>query len=424
MQKLYLQIPEPLHVRMTEYCGDSGTPIFRLFEDAIAHASERGTRFWHTSVAYLPKRRNGRRAVDDTWISVGTQISTGHAEQLKDLCAEPKRFKSDVLTAVLYYYLNRPGPSRITAAAAMELLLYPSFRAEAVLLPKDVGRPALRPDAIPRGSTVLIDAWVLLCGASTIVRDSACSYLSEQCWRLLQRCRTRELTGIISTLDIVAFQRLLSNFWHRANNSSTAPTPDEELAKKKEIVRRMYAITQCGLQVMPLGPQHIRAGVSELIEEKSTAAISIACAQSFSQDFVVATLGSNYDGWINRFLVFKASDAGISPPLPANKASDPNKKPYVKLSIEAEYARIMADLGRAIPPTSQRIIDKAKEDAKKNAENRPEVKPLEVKPAHLPMFLWASQRRKKRVRRDKASEKRSARPEQSAIPVPVEVYAF
>lgn len=104
-------------------------------------------------------------------------------------------------------------------------------------------------------------------------------------------------------------------------------------------------------------------------------------------------------------------------------ASAPNEKPHVKLSMEAEYARVMAELGRAIPPASQRIIDKAAADAKKNAENASAVKSLETKPAHLPMFRWASRRRKtKRVKCDKRSEVRSNQPE-SAIPVPAEMSA-
>lgn len=326
-------------------------PIFRLFEEAVDLAYARRARFWQISSGLIPKRRRGRR-LGGNLVPIGTQMSSVHYRRLKSMSRRPKRFISDVLTAALLFYVNQGPRSPAITRAAFELLVYPSFPAQSVILPRTLGEDCPRLDAILPGTSVLIDAWVLLCGTSTAKRDSVCSYLSEQSWRLLQRCRTGELVGMISMLEIVSFQRLLAKFWHRATNNAKGGNETRGFTKEREMARRVYAVSHSGLHIIPLLPEHVNTAITEMLDDTFNAAISVACARSYlRRPFVVATLGWNYDEWRSQFPIFKASDAGTSPPI-VTQASDASSVPrpvYVKPSIESEYARIMAENGRSIP---------------------------------------------------------------------------
>lgn len=368
MKKVYLRVPRSLQTRIGERCGATGMPIFRLFEKAIDLAFARRRRFWQVSEASIPKRTSGRR-LGATLVPIGTQISSVHYRRLKSLASRPKRFISDVLTAALLFYVNQGPRTPAITRAAFELLVYPSFPAQSVILPRTPGVDCPRLDAIVPGTSVLIDAWVLLCGTSTAKCDSVCSYLSEQSWRLLQRCRTGELVGMISMLEIVAFQRLLAKFWHRAQDNAKGGNEARELTKKREMARRIYAVSHSGLHIIPLLPEYVHTAVTEMLDDKFDAAISVACAKSYlRRPFVIATLGWNYDDWKSQFPIFKASDAGRSPPI-VTQASDASSVPepvYVKPSIESEYARIMAENGRSIPAKTP-VAPTAGADAGKNA---------------------------------------------------------
>src|ERR1700686_497589 len=351
MQKVYLHVPLSLQTRIAERCGDTGMPIFRFFEEAIDLAFNRRRRFWQVSAASIPRRTSGRR-LGANLVPIGTQMSSVHYRRLKSMSRRPKRFISDVLTAALLFYVNQGTRSPAITRAAFELLVYPSFPARSVILPKALGEDCPRLDAILPGTSVLIDAWVLLCGTSTAKCDSVCSYLSEQSWRLLQRCRTGELVGVISMLEIVAFQRLLAKFWHRARKYAEPRNETWDLKKEGEIARRIYAVFHSGLHIIPLLPEHAHTAVTEMLDDQFDAAISVACAKSYlRRPFVIATLGWSYDDWMSQIPVFKASDARTSPPIetPVSDTSSVPGPVYIKPSIESEYARIMAENGRLIP---------------------------------------------------------------------------
>jgi hypothetical protein len=386
MQKVYLRVPVSLQRRIGDRCGASGMPIFRLFEEAIDLAFTRRRRFWQVSAPSLPRRTSGRR-LGANLVPIGTQVSFAHYRRLKSLSRRPKRFISDVLTAALLFYFNRGPRSPAVTRAAFELLVYPSFPAQSVILPRDPGDDCPRLDAILPGTSVLIDAWVLLCGTSTAKRDSVCSYLSEQSWRLLQRCRTGELVGMISMLEIVAFQRLLAKFWHRARNKAKSGKETPGFTKEEEMARRIYAVSHSGLHIIPLLPEHVHATVTEMLDEEFDAAISVACAKSYlRRPFVIATLGWNYDDWKSQFPVFKASDAGTSPPI-VTQAPDASSVPgpvYIKPSIESEYARIMAENGRSIPAKIP-----VEPTASAHAGRKEHSNPKGADPAPIHSQLWA-----------------------------------
>lgn len=323
------------------------------------------------------------------------------------MARRPKRFTSDVLTAALLFFVNQGPRSPAVTRAAFELLIYPSFPAQSVTLPKALGEDCPRLDEILPGTSVLIDAWVLLCGTSTRTRDSVCSYLSEQSWRLLQRCRTGELIGMISMLEIVTFQRLLAKSWHRARiyaegqNETGELTKEAEIArrisaegqnktseftKEAEMARRIYAVSHSGLQIIPLLPEHVHTAVTEMLDDKFDAAISVMCAKSYlRRPFVIATLGWNYDDWRSQFRVFKATDAGTSPPIvrqPIDAPSVPGPV-YVKPSIGSKYARIMAENGRSIPASNPVASKAAGADKEKCSKPKPAV------PTSIQAQLWA-----------------------------------
>jgi hypothetical protein len=386
MQKVYLRVPVSLQRRIGERCGASGMPIFRLFEEAIDLAFTRRRRFWQVSAPSLPRRTSGRR-LGANLVPIGTQVSFAHYRRLKSLSRRPKRFISDVLTAALLFFVNQGPRSPAVTRAGFESLVYPSFPAQSVILPRALGEDCPRLDAILPGTSVLIDAWVLLCGTSTRKRDSVCSYLSEQSWRLLQRCRTGELVGMISMLEIVTFQRLLAKFWYRPKDDEECPNETGEPTKEAEMARRIYAASHSGLQIIPLLPEHVHAAVTEMLDDKFDAAISVMCARSYlRRPFVIAALGWNYDDWRSQFRVFKATDAGASPPIVLQPIDAPSVQgpAYVKPSIGSKYARIMAENGRSIPASTP-VASAAGAGADK--EKCSERKPAE--PTSIQAQLWA-----------------------------------
>lgn len=352
MQKVFVTVPPSLKARIAERSRESGVPIYHLFEMAIDLAHARRSRFWQVAATSIPKRRRGRR-LGANLVPVGTQVSTTHYRRLKGLAVRPKRFISDILTAALQYFINQEYRSPATKQAAMRALIYPSFPTRWLTLPTKAGADAPRLDAISSGSWVLLDAWVLLCGISTVSRNSVCSYLSEQCWRLLQRSRLGELTCMISALELVRFQRLLAEFGSRAKKQAARHHQTSEFSKQTEISWRMYAVFRSGLQIIPVMPEHVQAGVTKLDEDESRSAITIACAKAYCRrPFVIATLDAAYDCWFDQYALYKASDTS-SPAMideaPPMKSSEPGA-PYVKESTESKYARIMTENGLPLPP--------------------------------------------------------------------------
>lgn len=352
MKKLFVRVSPSLDARIREKCSDARIPIYRLFEMAIDRALAVPFRFWQVAGGSIPKRRSGTR-LDAHLVAIGTQVSEAHYERLTGLAETSKRFISDILTAALLYYVQQEQRSPATKRAAMQSFVYPSFPARALTLPKSVGAEARCLDSIPSGSWVLLDAWVLFCGISTVSRSSVCSYLSDQCWRLLQRSRLGELTCMVSALELFRFQRLLAAFGSRAKKQGARRNRKLEFSKEIEISRRIYAVFRSGLQVIPLMPEHVHAGVAKLDENDSRSAITIASAKAYCRTrFVIAALDSCYDRWSGDFTVHKARDtrsSSVFEPEALKSIENTTVAPRVQETTAEKYARIMAANGLDLP---------------------------------------------------------------------------
>ena len=314
-KKVFCRISEDLINLIKSASAHRAVKISKIFEDAIDNALSRPVAFESLLCRSYVRQRGRRRG--SAYKPIGTIVSAAHYRRLLKINEKHHRFLADVIEAALLLHLRHdPAIRRERESFAVFLDSVLTVLSVDSVPYYDSGKPSPSLRKIESGAYVLIDPLILLYGATSLAAGAHPPPISQQCHELLRRCRSGELTGMITSQSLA---ELWNNFWNlqfRVDSSTLQSWKSfPAIAQMREIKKKLLGLIGSSIGLIDITKEDFIGEVNYETADISPYLHVASALRQTKDQIVVATPASSFDMIESqRVLLRKPNDILREPP--------------------------------------------------------------------------------------------------------------